>query len=73
MKIKSKKILHYVIYLLVISSCSKEYKCVCFSVSKNEAVVVESVKTTKLGSKGFKETCIKNETQFPDYKDCRLE
>jgi len=54
-------------------SCQKDYSCVCESVSKKKDTLMVQVRTTKLGSKGFKEDCIKNETTFTDLINCRLE
>jgi len=55
----------------VIISCQKEYTCVCTSVSTGDRYIVEKVKTTKLGKKGFEKTCFSNETS--SLKDCHVE
>lgn len=31
------------------------------------------VNTTKIGVKGFKDDCVKNETTVPDFKNCHIE
>ncbi len=59
--------------LLFNSSCKKEYNCVCTNVLTNTQSVIESVKTTKLGSKGFKESCTKKETTNTNLKNCKVE
>jgi|GEM_PF-3562788 hypothetical protein len=38
-------------------SCNKQYVCVCSVVKSGHNTNVDSVKTTKLGSKGYGKTC----------------
>lgn len=54
-------------------SCQKKYSCVCESVKSKRDSIMETVMTTKIGSKGFKEDCIKRETRSQDLVNCRLE
>ena len=54
-------------------SCQKRYDCVCNSISKNRDTLIARVNTTKIGSKGFKDDCMKNEKLFPDFVNCHLE
>ncbi len=58
--------------VLALFSCQKEYSCVCKSITKRQDTVIDKVKTTKLGSKGYKKTCKDHELQSPDLKDCHL-
>jgi hypothetical protein len=41
--------------------------------SKGKDTLVDQVKTTKLGSKGYKKTCTDHESENPDLKECHLE
>lgn len=54
-------------------SCQKKYTCVCESVSQKRDTIMESVITTKIGSKGFKEDCLKYESKSADLTNCRLQ
>jgi hypothetical protein len=56
---KTNKIL---VFTILISSClnfscNKQYVCVCSVLKSGNNTNVDSVKTTKLGSKGYDKTC----------------
>ena len=53
-----------------ITSCDKKYVCVCTSQYNQQDTIVDQVKTTKLGSKGYKKTCINKENAY--LSNCRL-
>ncbi len=55
------------------SSCDKKYTCTCTSISQNLKIPIESIKTTKLGSKGYAKTCLQHQENSSDLKDCHLE
>ena len=55
-----KKLLSVFVVLLFIS-CEKKYTCVCTSNWSNQDTIVDQIKTTKLGSKGYKKTCAEKE------------
>lgn len=57
--------LFYFFVLLLSSACAKKYQCVCKSNVSGFDTIVDKVKTTKLGSKGYKETCDKMESVLP--------
>jgi hypothetical protein len=61
------------IILIVLSfiSCQKDYKCICYSSYNNQDTIVDQIKTTKLGSKGYKKTCINKENAYS--YNCRLQ
>lgn len=65
-----KQMLSILIVTLFIS-CQKDYKCVCKSAYSNQDSIVGHVKTTKLGSKGYKKTCSSHEKAT--LSNCRLE
>lgn len=44
-------------FMLINSSCEKEYKCVCHDVSYGRDTIIDKVKTTELGYKGYKDYC----------------
>lgn len=55
-------------------SCEKEYTCVCTNKTTGEKSLGDKVKTTKLGKKGFEESCKSNNDVFEsDLKDCHVE
>ena len=56
----------------LIYSCEKKYDCVCKSKVNNTDVIMQSVKTTKLGSKGFKRTCLEYEQASTKWEGCYL-
>ncbi|MES2763006.1 MAG: hypothetical protein V4677_12410 [Bacteroidota bacterium] len=57
-----------------ITSCEKEYTCVCTNKTTGERSPGDKVKTTKLGKKGFEESCKANDDVFEnDLKDCHVE
>lgn len=58
---------------LLLAACDRNYKCVCMSVSKGKDTLVDQVKTTKLGSKGYKKTCTDHEGENADLHECHLE
>lgn len=58
---------------LLLAACDRNYKCVCMSGAKGKDTLVDQVKTTKLGSKGYKKTCADYEAKNPDLYDCHLE
>jgi hypothetical protein len=58
--------------VMLFFSCTKEYTCVCKTVVSKQDTILQTVKTSKLGSKGFKETCINHETSNPNLKECHL-
>ncbi len=60
-------------FIILTSSCDKTYTCTCTSISQNLRIPIESIKTTKLGSKGYAKTCLKHQENSSDLKDCHLE
>lgn len=58
---------------LLLSACDRNYKCVCMSAAKGKDTLVDQVKTTRLGSKGYKKTCTDYESKNADLHDCHLE
>lgn len=58
---------------ICLESCEKQYNCVCTKISSNEKELEESVKTTKLGKKGFEESCNNKNSEKNDLKDCHIE
>lgn len=60
-------------FIILTSACDKKYTCTCTSISKNLKMPIESIKTTKLGSKGYAKTCLKHQDNSSDLKDCHLE
>ena len=62
------------VFLLYVSlfllSCEKNYVCVCTSAKTSQDTIVDHIKTTKLGSKGYKKTCSKKENN--DRSNCRI-
>lgn len=54
-------------------SCEKEYTCVCTKISNNQKEPQEKVKTTKLGKKGFEQSCKAKSEQGNDLTDCHIE
>ena len=63
----------FVGFIILMSSCDKKYTCICTSISKNLKMPIESIKTTKLGSKGYAKTCLQHQENFVDLTDCHLE
>lgn len=51
-------------------SCEKEYTCVCKDLHSGEITIGDKVKTTKLGKKGFENSCKANSTE---HKECIVE
>jgi hypothetical protein len=41
-------------------SCEKEYRCVCKDLNSRQITNGDKVKTTKLGNKGFEQSCKSN-------------
>lgn len=56
-----------------LSSCQKDYTCVCRGIVRNQDTIISKVKTTKIGSKGYKETCVSHNNDSLKFKDCHLE
>ena len=54
----------------VMSSCQKDYVCVCTNLSTGEKSYGDRVKTTKLGKKGFEKSCKSKSTA---HKECFVE
>lgn len=53
-------------------SCEKNYNCVCYT-NDNIVVLKDAVKTTRLGSKGFKRTCENYSVKDTLIHNCHLE
>jgi hypothetical protein len=51
-------------------SCEKEYMCVCKDLHSGQITNGDKVKTTKLGKKGFEQSCKSNSTE---HKECVVE
>lgn len=49
--------LNILTFFCLFTSCDKEYVCVCSVVKNGHSTNVDSVKTTKLGRKGYAKTC----------------
>ncbi|MCK6648065.1 MAG: hypothetical protein L6Q66_00270 [Bacteroidia bacterium] len=62
-----------VAFLALLSSCKKEYTCVCTVISTGERSEGDKIKTGKLEKEGYEEACKSNESVFNDLKDCHLE
>jgi len=45
-------------------SCEKEYRCVCKDLHSGQITNDDKVKTTKLGKKGFEQSCQSNSIFF---------
>jgi hypothetical protein len=67
------RIVFIAVLTLFMSSCNKQYTCICKTVISNQDTVVDVVQTTKLGSKGFNKTCTSYETSNAHLKECRLQ
>ena len=50
-------VLNILTFSCLFISCEKEYVCVCSVVKNGNSTNVDSVKTTKLGRKGYAKTC----------------
>jgi len=59
--------------IILFSSCEKEYTCVCTNSVTGEKSFGDKVKTTKLGKKGFEESCKSNSSVYNDLTDCHVE
>lgn len=70
-----KIIINYILLILGFSliSCEKEYTCVCTNTISNQKEPQEKVKTTKLGRKGFEESCLAKNSNGNNLKDCHIE
>jgi hypothetical protein len=68
-----KKVIILLSLLAGISSCKKEYTCVCTVISTGERSEGDKIKTGKLEKDGYEEACKSNETVYNDLKDCHLE
>lgn len=55
-----------------LSSCQKEYTCVCTTISTGQECTFEKEKTTKLGKKGLRKTCLAHQDTNTSLKDCDL-
>lgn len=64
------KVFFKISIVMSLFSCTKEYTCVCKTVISNQDTILQTVKTTKLGSKGFKETCANYEKSKINLKQC---
>lgn len=62
-----------VLFSLSCISCEKEYVCVCTNSVTGEKSLGDKVKTTKLGKKGFEESCRSNSSVYNDLTDCHVE
>jgi hypothetical protein len=58
------------ISILTFTSCEKNYVCVCHSVNSKQDTMVDQIKTTKLGSKGYYKTCSGKENT--SLNNCRV-
>lgn len=66
---------HFIAIIFVVffnCSCEKTYTCICISKYSNQDTIVDQVKTTNLGSKGFGKTCTGYEASNPNLKSCSL-
>lgn len=54
-------------------SCEKEYTCVCTKISNNQKEIQDKVKTTKLGKKGFEQSCSAKNSASNGLTDCHIE
>jgi len=59
-----------ILVLLTLASCQKEYTCVCTDTRNGEKISIDKVKTTKLGKKGFEDSCKSNST---DLQECYID
>lgn len=55
-----------------LSSCQKEYVCVCTAISTQQECAFEKAKTTNLGKKGMKKACQDHPKTNADLRDCDL-
>ena len=58
---------------IALLSCQKNYTCVCISSISQQDTIVDGVKTTKLGSKGYSRTCSDYEAKKSTLKNCHLQ
>jgi hypothetical protein len=68
-----KPVLLLIVTPFFIIASSKQYACTCHSVITNQDTIIEVIKTTKLGSKGFSKTCIDHKKTNTNLKACRLQ
>lgn len=68
-----KKVIILLSLLAGISSCKKEYTCVCTVISTGERSEGDKIKTGNLEKEGYEEACKSNESVYSDLKDCHLE
>lgn len=61
-----------IIMTALLSSCQKEYTCVCTSIATGQECTFEKTKTTNLGKKGMKKGCQDHPKTNADLKDCDL-
>jgi hypothetical protein len=66
------KLLLLITTIIFLSSCQKEYICVCTAISTGQECTFEKEKTTNLGKKGMKKACQNHPTTNADLKDCDL-
>jgi hypothetical protein len=59
--------------LICLSSCEKEYHCVCTSNVDGTLQTIDHIKTTKLGSKGYAKSCKEKEKNQTKFMDCHLD
>lgn len=64
------KIVSFITALFLVA-CSKEYSCVCKSLVTGSDTLIETVKTTKLGLKGYSDAC-KDKDKTHKVTDCSI-
>jgi hypothetical protein len=58
--------------IILLSSCQKDYTCVCTAISSGLDRTFEKAKTTNLGKKGMKKGCQNHPKTNADLRDCDL-
>ena len=61
----------FLLSALILMSCEKDYSCVCTLKFKGKDTLIDHIKTTKLGSKGYRKTC--SDKENTTLMNCRLQ
>ena len=58
--------------LLLLTSCTKDYACVCVSNITKTNTLISKVKTTNLGKKGYKKSCMDETNMNKGLSNCNV-
>ncbi|PBQ32819.1 hypothetical protein CNR22_13900 [Sphingobacteriaceae bacterium] len=67
------KLIYACLVFIVLSSCQKNYTCVCTTIPANQDTIIDKARTTKIGSKYYAKFCADFENQRSNLKDCHLQ